>query len=71
MDTFEEGLYINGLIGNIEKLLDMIGNKSHCKGCGAEIWWIKTKKGKNMPVTNKALPHHIDCPKAEQFRKKK
>lgn len=23
---------------------------SYCKSCGAEIKWIKTKAGKNMPV---------------------
>lgn len=23
---------------------------SYCKGCAAEIAWVKTRKGKNMPV---------------------
>lgn len=23
---------------------------SKCRGCGKEIWWVKTKNGKNAPV---------------------
>lgn len=25
-------------------------NFGHCKGCGRQVIWIKTKAGKNMPV---------------------
>ena len=32
---------------------------SRCKGCGAEISWIKTKSGKSMPVDEKPVPYHI------------
>lgn len=24
--------------------------KGKCKGCGAEIYWVKTDNGKNMPI---------------------
>ena len=27
-----------------------------CKACGAEIEWVKTKKGKNMPVNPSEFP---------------
>lgn len=28
-----------------------------CKGCGAEIFWIKTRYGKSMPVDEKPVPY--------------
>lgn len=56
-----------------------------CKGCGAEIVWIKTKAGKAMPCdTNKVTiitdngetvigytPHWATCPAAKTFKKNK
>ena len=53
-----------------------------CQGCGADIVWLKTNKGKNMPVDassyngeklyehGKHVPHWSTCPKADKFRKK-
>ena len=29
-----------------------------CKGCGAEILWIRTKTGKTMPVDEKPVPYY-------------
>ena len=54
-----------------------------CKKCKAKIRWIKTKKGKWMPVDSKEItivtivgeiqkgyiPHWATCPNAEEFRK--
>lgn len=57
---------------------------SNCRSCGAEIKWIKTKAGKDMPVnakamtvvseegeviTNVRLSHFSSCPQANQWRK--
>ena len=58
---------------------------SKCKGCGAEIVWIKTKVGKAMPCdTHKVIivtdegetvagypPHWATCPAANKFKKAK
>ena len=58
---------------------------SKCKGCGAEIIWIKTKAGKSMPcnlekitiVTEQGetivgyVPHWATCSKANDFKEKK
>ena len=57
---------------------------SKCKGCGAEIVWIKTKAGKNMPCDEKKItivtdsgetitghtPHWASCPKFKDFKEK-
>ena len=32
---------------------------SNCKGCGAAIIWIKTVKGKNMPVDAKPVKAYL------------
>ena len=56
-----------------------------CKGCKAEIGFIKTKQGKKMPVDPKKvtvvtkggsvvtgyISHFATCPEAKQFRNKK
>ena len=31
---------------------------ARCKGCGAEITFIKTKRGKSMPVDEKPVPYY-------------
>ena len=57
---------------------------SKCKGCGAEITWIKTEAGKIMPcnlekttiVTEQGktvvghVPHWATCSKANDFKEK-
>jgi hypothetical protein len=53
---------------------------SNCKGCGKRMVWVKTPKGKSMPLVcvpmvlvnieqNFWQPHFIDCPQAKQFKK--
>lgn len=54
---------------NIERMLNQIGDKGKCRGCGADIWWLVHKNGKRAPYTCKAENHFIDCPKADQFRR--
>ena len=57
---------------------------SKCKGCNAEIVWIKTRNGKIMPcnvekttiVTEQGetiighIPHWATCPKSQNFKEK-
>jgi len=59
------------LKGNIEKLLDQLGDRAICKGCGRQIWWVTHRNGKKAPYTNEALNHFADCPESEKFRNKK
>lgn len=56
---------------------------SKCKGCGAEIIWVKTRMEKQCRVIRKKMtiiavdgevvagriPHWMSCTKANQFRK--
>jgi hypothetical protein len=45
-------------------------SKTRCRGCGAEIEFWRTPKGKHMPLDPGTLePHWAHCPKAEAFRK--
>jgi hypothetical protein len=52
-------------------------NESQCRGCGAQIQWWKTPRGKSLPMDApitkrddaKLAPHLKTCPKAEGFRK--
>jgi len=54
---------------NVRRLLNLIGDRSTCKGCGAEIWWVTHRNGRRAPYTAEALNHFADCPAAAQFKK--
>jgi DNA-directed RNA polymerase subunit RPC12/RpoP len=40
-----------------------------CRGCGAEIRFEPTTKGKLMPVDADGTSHFATCPQAERFKK--
>ena len=42
---------------------------SKCKSCGATVYWIKTFKGKNMPVNPDGVSHFATCKQADKWRK--
>lgn len=42
-----------------------------CKSCHAVIYWIRTDKGKSMPVNPDGSPHWATCPDADKFKKGK
>ena len=62
-----------------------MANKAECKACHEPIVWLKTFKGKNIPVDDNSSVRegdetfdrsrhscHFDtCPNADQFRKTK
>lgn len=41
-----------------------------CQACRAEIYLVRHLNGKVAPYTPAGLIHFVDCPKAEQFRRK-
>jgi hypothetical protein len=51
---------------NIRFLLNMIAGKPvPCAGCGKEIWFVEHPRTHTMmPITDEAINHHADCPKA-------
>ena len=53
----------------IKRLLNWITEPAKCKACGRMIWFVTTKKGKLMPVTDEGEPHFADCPAAKAFQK--
>jgi len=53
-----------------------------CRGCGAELFWFETPRGKKMPFSRiadagpsddseKLEPHWSSCPNREDFRSRK
>lgn len=50
-------------------LLKNVGDPAHCKGCGADIYWVIHRNGKKVPYTPAGLNHFVDCPAAQRFRK--
>lgn len=53
----------------ITALLDIVGGQGKCKGCGAKVWWVVTKHGKRMPISDSGISHFVDCPESERFRR--
>ena len=55
---------------------------SKCRSCGADIVWVKTQQGKNMPIDaetdngdtifdhNVHRSHFATCPHADQHRRR-
>lgn len=41
-----------------------------CDSCGATIHWVRTVKGKWMPVEYDGIPHFAFCPDADKFSKR-
>jgi len=42
-----------------------------CRSCRALVTWVKTEKGKWMPVDPDGTSHFATCPNANDWRKKK
>lgn len=55
---------------DLSKLFDALGERGTCSSCGAQIWWIKTKNGSNMPVSGSGVSHFSDCPNAPIHRRR-
>lgn len=62
----------------------MRDNSDHCRGCGAQIVWLKTAAGRSMPVDAvsvevgdrefdyaRHMSHFATCPEAAAFRARK
>lgn len=66
---------VKGTYGTFDVVWD--GEIVPCSGCGEEIGFAKTKKGKFMPIDppaddNSPVDCHFDtCDKADDFRKRK
>lgn len=43
---------------------------TRCKRCQMEITFIKLKSGKSAPITRAGINHFIDCPYADEFKKR-
>lgn len=44
---------------------------TECRSCGESIQWIRTKRGKNMPVDYpEGTSHFATCPDAQRWRKR-
>ena len=49
------------------------GNPVICKaeGCGQEIWWVVTAKGRRTPVNADGSTHWGQCPGTSRFHRRK
>ncbi len=50
----------------VRSLLALSGEPGICRGCGRPIFWIQRK-----PYSTAGVIHFVDCPKRDDFRKKK
>lgn len=57
---------------NVVRMLTMhCGQPVQCKKCGRSQWFLRmAKTGSMNPMTDNALSHYVDCPHAQEFRKK-
>lgn len=69
-DREEDSCWEKELLHRIQLILAATGRAAACKGCGAPIVWVTHQNGKRAPYTPEGLNHFVDCPQAQQFRKK-
>ena len=55
----------------LRSLVKATGQEGFCRGCNARVWWVQHVKTGLTPYTVAGLNHFIDCPKRDDFRKKK
>lgn len=51
------------------EMLKNIGDPGVCRGCGAQIFWVRHKNGKITPYERSGLNHFAVCPKWKEFKK--
>lgn len=44
--------------------------QAKCRSCDADIWWMKTSNGKNIPLDVNGTAHFTTCPSADQHRRR-
>jgi len=60
------------LQGNLQALMKHVGRPDLCKGCGAQIIFIRhLDSGRFTPYELDGTNHFINCPDAPQFKRKK
>lgn len=52
-------------------LLSNVGDAGRCRGCRADVLWVRHASGKIAPYDLNGEPHFATCPKADEFRGKK
>lgn len=55
---------------NIARLLVNVADRSTCRGCRAEIWWLVHRNGKKAPYDRDGTNHFITCSQAKEFKRK-
>ena len=51
-------------------LIKTVGTHAKCKSCKADIWWVVTRAGNSMPISQAGVAHFADCPDAGKHRKR-
>lgn len=55
----------------MQALLKHVGSSAYCKGCGAQILWVRhVDNGKSVPYDPDGINHFATCTKAAQFKRK-
>ncbi|MGA8594473.1 MAG: hypothetical protein WB676_06985 [Bryobacteraceae bacterium] len=63
-------LRIEAIEQRAASLIKLVGEPGTCRGCGAEIFWVKAfKSGKPVPYDPSGITHFATCSKAQEFRK--
>jgi hypothetical protein len=61
-----------GMLKNMQDLLKHVGKPALCKGCGAEIVFIRhIDSGRFTPYNRDGVNHFATCPQAPLFKRSK
>ena len=64
---------VPGIEERMERLLRLVAEELRpCKSCGADLAFVRHHKtGKLSPYTMDGVNHFVNCPAAEEFRRRK
>ena len=55
----------------IRRLLANVGGAGRCRGCGADIFWVRHLNDKMTPYDADGTNHFATCPQAKDFKREK
>lgn len=50
------------------QILSVCGGPGQCSGCGRNVFWLRTRQGKNIPYDAQGHSHWATCTVPDRFR---
>lgn len=66
----DDGTSFEMLLRNVRALLGRVGQLGTCRGCKAEVYWVRHRDGAVACYEADGSNHLQECPYADRYRRK-